>query len=322
MLRWTIMTTLFLAAVPAPAVHARDESPKPESEETHRHNTHSQEATSATSRPAAGRNQRTCPVSGNPVNLTLHAEYEGRRVYFCSDECIATFTRSPEKHLPAVYVQLYPQRIQVRCPVTGNPIDSDVFTDHAHQRVYFCCPRCVADFEAAPKTYLSKMGEVSTEQVHCPVSGHLIDPQVGPDESLRYVGHPIYYCCEGCVTKMKSDPRKYVGNLRAQAGLLAYGATSEDDLLICLPDGDIRRRAETTTVVHDGIRYALSDRSSVKVFEADFDRFARLLRAMTIELSPDRDTLFSCRVHPTIIRQESGTCPLCGKELERVESKG
>lgn len=114
----------------------------------------------------------------------------------------------------------------------------------------------------------------------------------------------------------------YVDRLRPQAGLLAYGQTVEGDLLICLPESDIRMWADTATHVHDDIRYALSDLSIVETFGASFHKYAQLLEDNTMEYSAESDVLFSCKAHPTNTRYESGTCPLCGKELERIQRGG
>ncbi|GMU21694.1 MAG: hypothetical protein AMXMBFR13_17840 [Phycisphaerae bacterium] len=319
---WTTTTAFLVAGALTSIVIAQEAPSNPEHKQGHRHAGRSHDAKPVTSQPAATSTQRFCPVSGKPVDQSIYTDYEKQRIYFCSEECIAQFRQSPRKYLAAVYRQVYPQRIQVRCPVTDNPIDSSVFADHANHRVFFCCPSCVHKFEAAPKKYLARMGEISTEQVHCPVSGHLIDPQVRSDEDVKFNGRSIHYCCEGCVDKLGRDPLRYVDRLRPQAGLLAYGRTAEDDLLISLPEGDIRRRADTTTHVHDDIRYALSDLSIVETFSASFGKYARLIRDTTIEVSSDSDTLLSCSVHPTIIRYQAGNCPLCRKTLEPIKRGG
>jgi YHS domain-containing protein len=53
------------------------------------------------------------------------------------------------------------QTAQVNCPVMGDPIDSEVFTEHNGKRVYFCCKDCIAKFRANPDKYLS--GEAGPE---------------------------------------------------------------------------------------------------------------------------------------------------------------
>ncbi|MEI8078391.1 MAG: YHS domain-containing protein [bacterium] len=46
---------------------------------------------------------------------------------------------------------------QTLCPVSGDPINKEVYTDYKRRRVYFCCQACVPKFEADPKTYLNQM---------------------------------------------------------------------------------------------------------------------------------------------------------------------
>lgn len=47
---------------------------------------------------------------------------------------------------------------QTTCPVMdGNPIDKNVFIEYKGQKVYFCCPACVAKFEAEPEKYAAKL---------------------------------------------------------------------------------------------------------------------------------------------------------------------
>jgi YHS domain-containing protein len=44
---------------------------------------------------------------------------------------------------------------QETCPVSGGKIDKAAFVDHEGQRVYFCCPGCIAKFQADPAKYLA-----------------------------------------------------------------------------------------------------------------------------------------------------------------------
>ncbi len=46
---------------------------------------------------------------------------------------------------------------QTVCPVLGGKIDQNVHTDYHGQRVYFCCPGCVNQFQKDPEKYLNKM---------------------------------------------------------------------------------------------------------------------------------------------------------------------
>jgi YHS domain-containing protein len=48
---------------------------------------------------------------------------------------------------------------QTVCPVLGNKIDKNVYTDYKGKRVYFCCAGCVEPFKKNPEQYLKKMKE-------------------------------------------------------------------------------------------------------------------------------------------------------------------
>ncbi len=45
------------------------------------------------------------------------------------------------------------------CPVLGNKINKNIYTDYQGQRIYFCCPGCIAVFKKNPEAYLKKMRE-------------------------------------------------------------------------------------------------------------------------------------------------------------------
>ena len=46
---------------------------------------------------------------------------------------------------------------QAACPIMGNPINKEVFTEHKGQKVYFCCPGCIDKFKAEPEKYTAKL---------------------------------------------------------------------------------------------------------------------------------------------------------------------
>lgn len=43
--------------------------------------------------------QTTCPIMGGEINKNIHADFRGKRVYFCCKGCIAEFQKNPEKHI-------------------------------------------------------------------------------------------------------------------------------------------------------------------------------------------------------------------------------
>ena len=48
---------------------------------------------------AAAVEQTICPITGNPINKSVFVEYQGKKVYFCCEQCKAKFQKDPEKYL-------------------------------------------------------------------------------------------------------------------------------------------------------------------------------------------------------------------------------
>jgi YHS domain-containing protein len=57
-------------------------------------------ASESGAQPAAAVEQTICPVMGGPVNKDIFVEYQGKKVYFCCEQCKAEFNKEPEKYLP------------------------------------------------------------------------------------------------------------------------------------------------------------------------------------------------------------------------------
>ncbi len=61
------------------------------------------EAPNATAAPATETaqvaEQTTCPVLAQPINKSIFVEYKGKKVYFCCEDCKATFAKDPEKYV-------------------------------------------------------------------------------------------------------------------------------------------------------------------------------------------------------------------------------
>lgn len=48
--------------------------------------------------------------------------------------------------------------VQTTCPVmAGNKIDPNIYTEYEGKKVYFCCQKCKAAFEANPEKYLDRL---------------------------------------------------------------------------------------------------------------------------------------------------------------------
>ncbi len=158
-----------------------------------------------------------CPVRGEPANLAVSTPTDDGPVFFCCKKCIKRYAADPDKFAKVVAQQRkalakHP-KVQVTCPVSGNPVDQKVYTEHKGRKVYFCCPDCIPKFEADPGKFKRALANSYTYQTRCPVSGEPINP-----EALATLksGEKIHFCCNKCKKKLLSDPARYASKLEAQ----------------------------------------------------------------------------------------------------------
>jgi len=108
---------------------------------------------------------------------------------------------------------------QTTCPVSGQPIDKNVHVDYQGQRIYFCCPKCPAEFRKDPEKNFAKFQtegvQLENIQTTCPVSGEKLGEggDMGPPVALAYQGRTIRFCCKMCIGKFEKDPAKYLAKL-------------------------------------------------------------------------------------------------------------
>ena len=102
--------------------------------------------------------QTVCPVLGGKINKDVYADYQGQRVYFCCVACKPKFLDDPEKHMQKISDDnVLLESVQEKCPVMGNKINKEVYTDYKGRRVYFCCKACIKSFKENPEKYLKKL---------------------------------------------------------------------------------------------------------------------------------------------------------------------
>jgi len=75
------------------------------------------------------------------------------------------------------------------------------------------CGYAANDKPAAETKEVKKEGKQQTE---CPVLGGKIDKKV----FLDVKGKRIYFCCKGCIAKVKADPDKYIKEMEDQGIVL------------------------------------------------------------------------------------------------------
>jgi YHS domain-containing protein len=158
-----------------------------------------------------------CPVMDEPVNFLISTMTKDGPVYFCCEMCINKYKKDPEKYAEKVATQrkvlATRDRVQVACPISGESIDTKVFTGEGKDRVYFCCKDCIKKYTENPAKYAEKLATSYTYQTRCPVMGGKIDPTVS---AKLPTGERIYYCCRGCDKKVLENPGKYAKKLAEQ----------------------------------------------------------------------------------------------------------
>ncbi len=160
-----------------------------------------------------------CPVCGEPVNFAIRIKRTDGLVHFSSMACIDEFRRDPEAHAEMVEMQRemlrYRPRIQVRCPIRGDPISKRRYTDRFGERVYFCsaCGACPGMYEEDPERYKAALAASYTYQTRCPVSGCEINPKAYTELGG---GRRIYFCSRGCRRQYGKAPELFAANLAAQ----------------------------------------------------------------------------------------------------------
>jgi YHS domain-containing protein len=175
--------------------------------------------------------QTICPITGKEIDKKFYTDYEGKRVYFCCENCPAEFKKDPAKYVKkltdeGLTLENTPKP-QTMCPVMNEKINKKFFTDYEGKRVYFCCGACPGMFKKNPEKYMKILKEqgvtledVAKTQETCPVlEGRPINKKFYVD----YEGKRIYFCCPGHDKKFLEDPEKYMKQMK-EAGVVLEDA--------------------------------------------------------------------------------------------------
>ena len=70
--------------------------------------------------------------------------------------------KKSEPIAPAEIKQVVSEAIEQKtCPIMGNPINKELYTEYKGQKIYFCCAGCKPKFEADPEKYITKLPQFS-----------------------------------------------------------------------------------------------------------------------------------------------------------------
>ncbi len=105
---------------------------------------------------------------------------------------------------------------QAACPVSGKPINKDVYVDYQGQRIYFCCPACPDQFRKDPEKYFAQFEKDNIEleniQKVCLVSGEELGEH-GEASVIHYKGRTVKFCCPACEKPFRAEPEKYLNQM-------------------------------------------------------------------------------------------------------------
>lgn len=134
---------------------------------------------------AKGDGVESCPVSGEKLeSKNVKADFYGRTVYFCCEDCLATAKKQPELYIKKT-------EAEQKEAVKGIAAKENHHGDH-HAK----------EGNKAEAKFLGKGDGVTT----CPVTGEPINKEV----KAEIDGRIVYACCPGCLDTVKKNPELYL----------------------------------------------------------------------------------------------------------------
>lgn len=130
--------------------------------------------------------------------------------------------------------------------------------------------------------------------VRDPVCGMTVDPAAGKP-TAGHDGHRYHFCSESCRSKFVAEPEKYLTATDPVCGMSVDRATAKHFLR------------------HEGQGFYFCFAGCKAKFEAEP---AKYLGDKPAPQAMPKGTQYTCPMHPEIIRDKPGSCPICGMALE------
>jgi Cu+-exporting ATPase len=128
-----------------------------------------------------------------------------------------------------------------------------------------------------------------------PVCGMKVDPAKA-GATAQYKDKTYYFCCPHCAASFKADPEKYL-----------QPATDP----VCGMEVDPANAA--AEVEHAGRTYYFCSTGCAQKFNAEPERYVKHPAAEV--RAPSRNSRYTCPMHPEIVQDGPGSCPICGMAL-------
>ncbi|MES0063559.1 heavy metal translocating P-type ATPase [Mesorhizobium sp. M0041] len=141
----------------------------------------------------------------------------------------------------------------------------------------------------------AKAAEPAAEAVvRDPVCGMSVDPAAGKP-TAEHGGRLFHFCSEGCRTKFVAGPEKYLTATDPVCGMSVDRATARHFFR------------------HEGQGFYFCSAGCQAKFEAEPQKY---LGDRPAASPVPKGTQYTCPMHPEVIRDKPGSCPICGMALE------
>ncbi|RWP06105.1 heavy metal translocating P-type ATPase [Mesorhizobium sp.] len=154
-------------------------------------------------------------------------------------------------------------------------------SDHHHHAHSGCCSP-----KAAPS--------VADAVIRDPVCGMTVDPAAGKP-TAEHGGHRYHFCSERCRSRFTAEPENYITATDPVCGMR------------------VERAAAKHFSRHEGQGFYFCSAGCKVKFEAEP---AKYLGDRPEQQAMPKGTQYTCPMHPEIVRDKSGACPICGMALE------
>jgi len=152
---------------------------------------------------------------------------------------------------------------------------------HHHEHGGACC----SAKDAAP---------AAEAMIRDPVCGMTVDPAAGK-RTAEHGGRTFHFCSERCLTKFQAGPEAYLSATDPVCGMSVDRASTRHFLR------------------HEGQGFYFCSSGCKGKFEAEP---AKYLAGRPGPQPMPKGTQYTCPMHPEIIRDKPGSCPICGMALE------
>ena len=132
--------------------------------------------------------------------------------------------------------------------------------------------------------------------------------------SETHAGKTYYFCGKGCAAKFRADPEKY-GMPPATPNLVQIGKPAAPAITVKDPVCGMQVNPDSAAGSHQhaGQTYYFCSTGCLNKFRADP---ARYLAPKPAPVEQPAAKQYTCPMHPQIVRDKPGTCPICGMALD------